>query len=145
MRITVNCAGTCIITPLGESCTARNTQCKPKHTGSLGIDGISEKMEHMCKLVVKGTRCLGSGELVFLLRRELTRSAIYGRQKFDSHKWATVLVDEVKRKPRNFEAYLCRSLYSTFTLSFYPTAFYNKRLQNAFYRPTRPIQGNVFL
>ena len=48
----------------------------------------------------------------FLLRRELTRSAI------DSHKWPTVLVDEVKRKPRNFEAYLCRSLYSTITTSF---------------------------
>ena len=55
---------------------------------------------------------------VFLLRREETRSAIYGSQKFDSHKWPTVLVDEVKGKPRNFEAYLCRSLYSTFTTSF---------------------------
>ena len=54
---------------------------------------------------------------VLLLRRELTRSLI----KFDSHTpmWPTVLVDEVKRKPRNFEAYLCRSLYPTFTTSFY--------------------------
>ena len=51
---------------------------------------------------------------VFSLRRELTRSAIYGSQ----HKWPTMFVDEVKRKPRNFEAYLCRSLYSTFTTSF---------------------------
>ena len=42
---------------------------------------------------------------VFILRRELTRSAIYGSQSFDSHKWPTVFVDEVKRKPRNFEAY----------------------------------------
>ena len=31
-----------------------------------------------------------------------------------SHKWPTVLVDEVKGKPRNFELYLCGSLYSTF-------------------------------
>ena len=60
----------------------------------------------------------------------------------DSHKWPTVLVDEVKGKPRTFEAYCCRSLYSTFTTSFYPYAFYNKRLQNALQRPTRPIQGN---
>ena len=65
---------------------------------------------------------------VFPLRRELTRSAIYGGKKFDSHKWPTVLVDEVKRKPSNFEAYFCRSLYSTFTTSFYPYAFYNIRL-----------------
>ena len=55
---------------------------------------------------------------VFSLRRELTRSAIYGSQLFYSHKWPTVFVDEVKRKPRNFDAYLCRSLYSTFTTSF---------------------------
>ena len=82
---------------------------------------------------------------VFHLRCEPTRSAIYGSKKFDSHIWPTVFVDEVKRKPRNFEAYLCNSLYSTFTTSFYPYAFYNKRLQNAFQRPTRPIQGNVFL
>ena len=82
---------------------------------------------------------------VFVLRHEETRSAIYGSQKFDSHKWPTVLVDEVKGKPCNFEACLCGSLYSTFTTSFYPYAFYNKRLQNAFQRPTRLIQGNVFL
>ena len=55
---------------------------------------------------------------VFFLRRELSRSAIYGSQNFDFHKWPTVLLDEVKRKPRNFEAYLYRSLYSTFTSSF---------------------------
>ena len=46
---------------------------------------------------------------VFLLRRELTRSAIYASQQFDAHKWPIVLVDEVKIKPRNFEAHLCRS------------------------------------
>ena len=53
---------------------------------------------------------------VFILRRELTRSAIYGSQIFDSHKWPTVFVDEVKRKPRNFKAYLCRSLYYFYTI-----------------------------
>ena len=70
--------------------------------------------------------------VVFLLLCELTRSAVYGRQKFDSHKWPTVLVDEVKGKPCNFETCLCGSLYSTFTTSFYPHAFYNKRLQTLF-------------
>ena len=70
--------------------------------------------------------------VVFLLLCKLTRSAIYGSQKFDSHKWPTVLVDEVKGKPCNFEACLCGSLYSTFTTSFYPYAFYNKRLQMLF-------------
>ena len=34
--------------------------------------------------------------VVFLLLCELTRSAIYGRQIFDSHNWSTVLVDEEK-------------------------------------------------
>ena len=48
----------------------------------------------------------------------LRRSAIYGSQKFDSHKWPTVFVDEVRGKPRNFEWYLCGSLYSTFKTSF---------------------------
>ena len=52
---------------------------------------------------------------VFLLPRRQTRSAIYGSQMFDSHKWPTVLVRKVKGKPRNFEANWCRSLYSTFT------------------------------
>ena len=50
---------------------------------------------------------------VCLLLRELTRSAIYVSQNFDSHKWLTVVVDEVKGKPCNFEACLCGSLYST--------------------------------
>ena len=68
--------------------------------------------------------------VVFLLLWELTRSAIYGTQKFHSHKWPTVLVDEVKGKPCNFEVCLCGSLYSTFTTSFYPYAFYNKWLQH---------------
>ena len=54
----------------------------------------------------------------FLLCHKETRSAIYGSQQFDSHKWPTLLVDDVKGKPSNFEGYLCRSLYSTFTTSF---------------------------
>ena len=70
--------------------------------------------------------------LVFPLLCELTRSAIYGSQKFDSHKWPSMLVDEVKGKPCNFEACLCGSLYSTFTTSFYSYAFYNRRLQTLF-------------
>ena len=69
---------------------------------------------------------------VFLLPRRLTRSAIYGGQIFYSHKWPTVLVRRVKGKPRNFAANLCGSLYSTFKTSFYPYAFYNKRLQTLF-------------
>ena len=43
-----------------------------------------------------------------------------------------MLVDKVKGKPRNFEASLNGSLYSTFTTSFYPYAFYNKQLQTFF-------------
>ena len=69
---------------------------------------------------------------VFIIGRELTRSAIYGNQKFYSHKWPTVLVDDIKGKPRNFEAWLCGSWYSTFTTSFHPYAFHNKRLQTLF-------------
>ena len=56
--------------------------------------------------------------VVFLLLCELIRSAIYGGQKCDSHKWLTVFVDEVKGKPRNFELYFSGSLYSTFKISF---------------------------
>ena len=70
--------------------------------------------------------------VVFPLLCELTRLAIYGSQKFNSHKWPTLLVGEVKGKPCNFEACLCGSLYSTFTTSFYPYAFYKKRLQTLF-------------
>ena len=69
---------------------------------------------------------------VFPLPRRLTRSAIYGSQIFDSHKWPTVLVRTVKGKPRNFEANLCGSLYSTFKTSFQPYAFYKTRLQMLF-------------
>ena len=73
--------------------------------------------------------------VVFLLLCELTRSAIYGSQKSDSHKWPSVLVDEVKGKPCNFEACLCGSLYSFLTT-------YMHFNTNAFQRPTRLIQGN---
>ena len=59
----------------------------------------------------------------FDLLCELTRSVIYGSQKFDSHKCLTVLVDEVKGKPCNFEAYLCGSVYPTFKTSFQPINF----------------------
>ena len=75
---------------------------------------------------------------VFLLPRRLTRSAIYGSQIFDwsqicdSHKWPTVLVRKIKGKPRNFEANLCGSLYSTFQTSSQPDAFYKKQLQTLF-------------
>ena len=82
---------------------------------------------------------------VFFLPRRLTRSAIYGSQIFDSHKWPTVLVRTVKGKPRNFEANLCGSLHSAFQTSFQPYAFKKKNGFKRFYRPTRPIQGKVFL
>ena len=32
-----------------------------------------------------------------------SRTNIYGSQKFDSHKWPTVLVDEVKNKTTQFQ------------------------------------------
>ena len=83
---------------------------------------------------------------VFLVHRELTRSAILWSQNFDSTKWPTVFLrDVIKGKPGNYEVSLCRSLSSTFKISFYPYAFNNKWLSNALQRPTRPIQGNVFL
>ena len=44
-----------------------------------------------------------------------------------------MLVRTVKGKPRNFEANLCGSLYSTFKISFQPNAFYKKRLQTLFF------------
>ena len=56
--------------------------------------------------------------VVFLSPRRQTRSAIYGSQVFDSHKWLTVLVRKVKGKRHNFEANVCGSLYSTFKKSF---------------------------
>ena len=65
--------------------------------------------------------------VVFLLPRRLTRSAIYGSQIFDSHKWPTVLVRTGKGKPRNFEANLCGSLYSTFKTSFQPYMHFIKK------------------
>ena len=58
----------------------------------------------------------------FLLRREQTCSAIWTSQNFDSIKWPTVLVRDIKGKPCNFEGCLCASFY-----------------YNAFQRPTRPI------
>ena len=70
--------------------------------------------------------------MVFLLPRRQTRSAIYGSQIFDSHKWPTVLVRKVKGKTHNFKANLCELLYSAFKISFQPYAFNNKRLQTHF-------------
>ena len=52
-----------------------------------------------------------------------TRSAIYGSQ------WPTVLVDEVKGTPRNFEWYLCGYLKHLSNLNY---TVHNKRLQTLF-------------
>ena len=65
--------------------------------------------------------CLDIGGFPFALRTNTV-----------DHLWPTVLVDKVKGKPRNFEAYLCGSLYSAFKTSFQPYAFYNKRLKMLF-------------
>ena len=46
--------------------------------------------------------------------------------------WPTLLVRKIKGKPRNFEAYLCGSIYSTFKTSFSQNAFQNKRFQAFF-------------
>ena len=72
--------------------------------------------------------------VVFLLPRRRTWSAInYGSQIFDPHKWPTVLVRKAKGKPRNTEAYLCGSLYSSLKISFQPYAFcINKRSRKCF-------------
>ena len=91
--------------------------------------------------------CQPKATLKFLWSACRKRSAI-GSQQFDSHKWPTVFNSRrgIKGKPRNFGAHLCRSLYSSFTTSFYPTyAFYNKRLQTLFKDQLDQLQGNVFL
>ena len=75
---------------------------------------------------VKGTRCLGSVELVFkkhLLyiahgKKDVLKVENNDTHKFASHKWPTTVVDEVKGKPCNFDANLCGLLYSTFQISF---------------------------
>ena len=59
---------------------------------------------------------LPRNRVVFFLLCELTRSAIYVSKKFDSHKWTTVLVDEVKGKPCN-----CQGMF-VWIIVFY---FYN--------------------
>ena len=56
--------------------------------------------------------------VVCLLPRRQTRSAIYGSQIVDFYNRPIVLVRKVKGKPRNFEANVCGSLYSTFKTSF---------------------------
>ena len=40
---------------------------------------------------------------VFPFTLRTNTSAINGSQKYDSHKWPTALVDELKGKPQNFE------------------------------------------
>jgi hypothetical protein len=72
--------------------------------------------------------------VVFLLLCKLTRSAIYGSQKFDSHKWPTVLVDEVIRKTEQFWDMFVWIIVFYFYNIFLPTpdAFYNKPLQMPF-------------
>ena len=71
--------------------------------------------------------------VVFLLLCELTRSSIYGSKKIDSQKVADRVSRRGKRKTRNFQAYLCGSLYSTYKYIFFqPHAFYNKWLQTLF-------------
>ena len=102
--------------------------------------------------MVKGTHCLGSDELVskkrlkpFVIKRVLKveyndphklasklRGYTFALRKFYSHKWTGRVSRKVKGKPRNFEAYLCGSLYSTSKTSFQPYAFYNKWLQTLF-------------
>ena len=75
--------------------------------------------------------------VVFLLLYKLT---------FDSHKWPTVSIDEVKGKPCNFEAYLCVMDHCILLLKHLSNHMhFIQNGPNAFYRPTRPIQGNVFL
>ena len=44
---------------------------------------------------------------VFLLRCELTWSAILWSQNFDSTKWPTVFLCDVKGKPCKFDSFLC--------------------------------------
>ena len=80
--------------------------------------------------------------VVFLLLRELTRSVIYGSQKFDSHKWPTVLVKENHAISRHICVDHCILLLQHLSNH---NDFITNGYRNAFQGPTRPIQGNVFI
>ena len=67
--------------------------------------------------------------VVLLLRT--TRSTIDGSQKIDSHKWPTVLIDEVKGKPRN-SSDTCVVRYILLLKYLSNHVFYNKRFQTLF-------------
>ena len=67
--------------------------------------------------------------VVLLLRT--TRSTIDGSQKIDSHKWPTVLIDEVKGKPRN-SSDTCVVRYILLLKYLSNHIFYNKRFQTLF-------------
>ena len=49
--------------------------------------------------------------MVFLKHRELTQSAILWSHNFDSTKWQTMFLCDVRGKPCNFEACLCADHY----------------------------------
>ena len=63
-----------------------------------------------------------------------------GVKFFYSHKWPTVFVDDVKRKPRNFEAYLSGSLYPTFTTFSYHINFITNGYRTLFKGQRVPLK-----
>ena len=68
---------------------------------------------------------------VFLLPRRQTRSAIYGSQNFDSHKWPTVLVRTVKANLA-ISRQTCVDHCSLLLKHLSNLAFYTKWLQTLF-------------
>ena len=110
---------------------------------SLGVSQHMHKITNLWKFELNRSTKLGDNierKNTLVTRSCAFRFAIYGSQFFDSHKWLTVLVPKVKGKPRNSEANLWASMYSTFETSFQPHAFYNKWLQTLFI-----CEGNEFL
>ena len=79
--------------------------------------------------------------MVFLLLRELTRSAILWSQKLDSTNWRAMLVHGVKENlviSRQICVYHCILL-----LKHLPNhvCIFKQTISNDFHGPTRPIQG----
>ena len=107
-----------------------------------GVYSIGKNKQYKLSYILLFARCLD--ELVALDRTSWSIKTAYGQKDvlkveyYDTHKYHTKLHGfpftsrtdtvgllsingrpcQLKQKPRNFEAYLCGSLYSTFTTSF---------------------------
>ena len=78
--------------------------------------------------------------------RTNTVGHFYGSPKFDSHKWLTVLVDDINKKEnRAISRHVCVDRCILLLQHLSNHMHFITNVTNAFQRPTRPNQGNVFL